>query len=149
MNNKLKKAMAIVSLVFMGLFVVSLVLCCIDIKLLNGQIGLVALFTGFVGISVYAVIRLSSRNAQPTEEGTEKDGADDDKSVENDTAANDTPADEENNVDTVETASAQASQDGSVSSDAEVNPTGENVRQQTNRMPKKSVGKTAAPPTKK
>lgn len=61
--------MAIVSLVFMALFVVSLVLCCIDLNMLNGSIGFVALFTGFLGISIFAVIRLSSGKIIPDEKG--------------------------------------------------------------------------------
>ncbi len=61
MNKKLKKAMAIVALIFMAIFTVSLVLCLALPTALNHGFGYITLFTGFVGISVFVVIKLSER----------------------------------------------------------------------------------------
>lgn len=72
MNKKLKKIVASISLVFMGLFVVSLVIACIDFNLLNGAIGYVALFTGFIGISLYIVLYLDNKAAKRNEEAAKR-----------------------------------------------------------------------------
>ncbi len=72
MNKKLRKAVAIISLVFMGLFVVSLVLCLIDIGMLNGSIGFVALLTGFIGISLFFVLHFNDRAEKRNEEARKR-----------------------------------------------------------------------------
>ena len=72
MNKKLRKAVAIISLVFMGLFVVSLVLCLIDIGMLNGSIGFVALFTGFIGISLFFVLHFNDKADKRNEEARKR-----------------------------------------------------------------------------
>ena len=100
MNKNLKKAIAIVALVFMALFVVALVLTCIDIKMLNGAVGYVALFTGFIGISLYVVLLLDAKAAKRNEEAAKRHdltGASDKKGSEPPTekAENDTPQTEE------------------------------------------------------
>lgn len=64
--------MAIVSLVFMALFVVSLTVTMANPKLLNGNIGFVALFTGFVGIGIFISIWLSDRAAKRRDDASEK-----------------------------------------------------------------------------
>ena len=72
MNKKLRKAVAIIALVFMGLFVVSLVLCLVDIKMLNGSIGFAALFTGFIGIALFFVLYFNDRAEKKNEEARKR-----------------------------------------------------------------------------
>lgn len=88
MNKRLKKSMSIVALIFMALFAVSLILCCFDIKMLNGSIGFVALFTGFIGFSVFAVIKISSRGQIPEEKGADANGKEGGNSAEGETSDN-------------------------------------------------------------
>ena len=56
----------------MGLFAVSLVIACMDFNLLNGAIGYVALFTGFVGINLYMVLYLVNKAAKRNEEAAKR-----------------------------------------------------------------------------
>ena len=59
MDKKLKRIIAIVALVFMALFSVSLILTFYDRTLFNGAIGFCALFTGGIGLALFGVIKLS------------------------------------------------------------------------------------------
>ena len=73
MNKKLRKAVSIIALVFMGLFTVSLVLCLIDINMLpNGGIGFIALFTGFLGISLFFVLYVNDRAERRNEQARKR-----------------------------------------------------------------------------
>ena len=76
MNRKFRKAMAIVSLIFMALFTVALILSLVNPKMFNGSIGYIALFTGFIGLSVFFVIKLSDKSTAKKDEITPTDGAD-------------------------------------------------------------------------
>ena len=62
MGKKSKRILAIVALVFIGLFTVSFVAFLVDKTLFNGAIGFFALFTGGVGLALFFVIKLSRDN---------------------------------------------------------------------------------------
>lgn len=72
--------MAIVSLIFMALFSVALILSLVNPKMFNGSIGYIALFTGFIGLSVFFVIKLSDKSTAkkdeitPTDDGADEGG---------------------------------------------------------------------------
>lgn len=59
MSKKTKKIVAVIALVFMALFCISLVLTFYDRRLFNGAIGACALFTGGIGIALFLAIKLS------------------------------------------------------------------------------------------
>lgn len=65
--------MAIVSLVFVSIFTVSLVLCLAMPTALNHGFGYITLFSGFVGISVFFVIKLSEKGEKKPPEITADD----------------------------------------------------------------------------
>ena len=59
MSKKLKRIIAIIALVAMGIFSVSFVMFLLDKEMFNGSIGLFALFFGALGISLWFVLYLS------------------------------------------------------------------------------------------
>ena len=59
MNPKLKRIIAIVALVFVGLFTVSFVAFLVNKQLFNGALGYFAGGCGAVGLALFFVIRLS------------------------------------------------------------------------------------------
>ena len=59
MSKKLKRIIAIIALVAMGLFSVSFVMFLLDKEMFNGGIGLFAMFFGALGISLWFVLYLS------------------------------------------------------------------------------------------
>lgn len=59
MNNKLKRAVAIIALIFILLFTVALILYLFDRTMLNGAIGDVALWFGVFGILLFVVLRIT------------------------------------------------------------------------------------------
>ncbi len=61
MNEKLKRVIAIIALVFVGVFSIALVAYLFDSTLFNGAIGVCALFFGAVGLALYAVLWISTR----------------------------------------------------------------------------------------
>ena len=67
MGKKSKRILAIVALVFIGLFTVSLVAFLVDKSLFNGAIGFFALFTGGVGLALFFVIKLSRDNTDASD----------------------------------------------------------------------------------
>lgn len=85
MSKKTKKILAIIALVFIGLFTVSFVAFLVDRTLFNGAIGFLALFTGGIGLALFLAIKLSRSNlptdndepeeAEKTEETKEFDGS--------------------------------------------------------------------------
>ena len=64
MKGTLKRVIAIIALVCMALFSVSLVLYLLDKTLFNGAIGVCALFFGGVGIALFFVLKLSRDNTE-------------------------------------------------------------------------------------
>ena len=86
MSKKLKKIIAIIALVFMALFTVSLILTFYDRTLFNGAIGFFTLFTGGVGIALFFTIKLSrspedyeQQEGKEDENGEEKTDANEQK----------------------------------------------------------------------
>ena len=67
MGKKSKRILAIVALVFIGLFTVSFVAFLVDKTLFNGAIGFFALFTGGVGLALFFVIKLSRDNTDASD----------------------------------------------------------------------------------
>lgn len=59
MSKKLKQIVAIIALIFMGIFTVSFILWLINSNFLNGQIGFLTLFSGGIGIALFFVIKFS------------------------------------------------------------------------------------------
>ncbi len=62
MDKKLKRVIAIIALVFVGIFSVSFVAYLLDQTLLNGAIGLLAAISGGTGLALFLVIKLSRDN---------------------------------------------------------------------------------------
>ncbi len=81
MNEKLKRVIAIIALVCMGLFSIVFVAYLLNKTLLNGAIGFCALFFGAVGVALYLVLWISTRGErnqkiEPTDD--ESENADED-----------------------------------------------------------------------
>ena len=62
MDKKLKRVIAIIALVFVGIFSVSFVAYLLDQTLLNGAIGLLSAVSGGTGLALFIVIKLSRDN---------------------------------------------------------------------------------------
>ncbi len=61
MKDKQARALAIVALVFMGIFVVALTMTLIDFRMLNGAIGFVALGSGVFAIMIFIALKADGR----------------------------------------------------------------------------------------
>lgn len=61
MKKKTLRILAIVALVFMGLFTACFIAWCFNRALFNGAIGYAAIFTGGIGIGLFVVIQLLKR----------------------------------------------------------------------------------------
>lgn len=59
MNDKLKRAVAIIALVFIGIFTVSLIMYLIDSTILNGAIGDLTIWSGGIGLLLWLVLYIS------------------------------------------------------------------------------------------
>lgn len=59
MNKKLRRVIAIIALVFMAIFSVSLVAYFVDRTLLSGMIGIITLFSGGIGLALFLVVWMS------------------------------------------------------------------------------------------
>lgn len=59
MSKRLKRIIAIIALVFVGVFTASLVAFLADRTLFNGAIGFLALFSGGIGLALFLTIKLS------------------------------------------------------------------------------------------
>ena len=57
MNDKTKRILAIIALVFMGVFTVAFVAFLINPKMLGGVVAFVALFSGVIGVGLFLVIK--------------------------------------------------------------------------------------------
>ena len=93
MNGKLRRVIAIIALVFMAIFSVSLVLYLLDKTLFNGAIGIFTLFFGGVGIALFVVLKLSRDNIQ---EIIDKAKLDEDEPTQEETAGEKTDENSEN-----------------------------------------------------
>ena len=74
MSKKLKRIIAIIALVFMAVFTVSLVAYLVDKTLLNGAIGFLTLFSGGIGIALFLVIWMSRDNYDSASDDEPYDG---------------------------------------------------------------------------
>lgn len=94
-NNKLRRALAIVALVFMVIFSITLVITLLNPRLYHGAFSYTALVSGLLGIGLFLVIRFLLKEKEPPEylpkdeNGTPADAQASD-GAEN--AAEDTPA---------------------------------------------------------
>ncbi|MBR2967452.1 MAG: hypothetical protein IKC35_01580 [Clostridia bacterium] len=59
MNDKLKRVVAIIALVFIGIFTVSLIMYLIDSTMLNGAIGDLTIWSGGIGLMLWLVLYIS------------------------------------------------------------------------------------------
>ncbi len=71
MKDKTARVLAIIALVFMGLFVAALVATLVDFTLFNGSIGYIALGTGIVGIMLFIVLKSDGRGFSITQMNNE------------------------------------------------------------------------------
>ena len=67
MKDKSARALAIVALVFMGLFVAALVATLIDYKLLGGSIGFIALGCGVFALMIFVALKADGRGFSMTQ----------------------------------------------------------------------------------
>ena len=73
MDNKLKRIIAIIALVFVGIFSISFVAYLLDDTLLNGAIGLLATISGGTGLALFIVIKLSRDNTDEIVDAVKED----------------------------------------------------------------------------
>lgn len=67
MKDKSARALAIVALVFMGLFVAALVATLVDYKLLGGSIGFIALGCGVFALMIFVALKADGRGFSMTQ----------------------------------------------------------------------------------
>ena len=66
-NNKLRRVLAIVALVFMAIFTVTFVITLVSPKLYHGAFSYAALVSGLLGIGLFLVIRFALKEKTPPE----------------------------------------------------------------------------------
>ncbi len=71
MKDKSARVLAIIALVFMGIFVVTLTMTLIDYRMLNGSIGFVALGSGVFAIMIYIALKADGRGFSITKMNNE------------------------------------------------------------------------------
>ena len=82
MSEKVKRIIAIIALVCMGLFSIAFVAYLLNKTLFNGAIGFCALFFGAIGIALYLVLWISTRgerNQNGESEPQENEKSDEEK----------------------------------------------------------------------
>ena len=79
MNEKLKRVIAIIALVFIGIFSVAFVAYLLNATLFNGAIGYCALFFGGVGIALYFVLWISTRGERGQAQNPSEDSEEEEK----------------------------------------------------------------------
>ena len=83
MSSKSRRIIAIVALVFVGLFSVSFVMYLLNSAMFNGAIGYIAMFTGGIGLALFLVVYFSRKSDEqftmtadedenPTDDSNEK-----------------------------------------------------------------------------
>ena len=107
MKDKQARVLAIVALVFMGIFVVALIVTLVDHTLLNGAIGYVALCSGVFAIMIFIALKADGRGYSVTKmnneiemqkiekalaEQAEREKAEQDEQAEQDDKAEDEPS---------------------------------------------------------
>lgn len=71
MKDKTARALAIVALVFMGIFVAALVATLVDYKLLGGSIGFIALGCGVFALMIFVALKADGRGYSITQMNNE------------------------------------------------------------------------------
>ncbi|MCH5165527.1 MAG: hypothetical protein J1G01_03905 [Clostridiales bacterium] len=71
MKDKQARALAIVALVFMGIFIAALTATLVDYTLLNGSIGYIALGTGVFVFMIFIALKADGRGYSITEMNNE------------------------------------------------------------------------------
>ncbi|MCM1368478.1 MAG: hypothetical protein NC184_06705 [Roseburia sp.] len=71
MKDKTARVLAIVALVFMGLFVAALVATLVDSTLFNGSVGYVALTTGVFALMIFIALKADGRGYSVTQMNNE------------------------------------------------------------------------------
>ena len=99
MSRKFKRVLAIIALVFIGLFTVSFVAFLVDKTLFNGSIGFFALFTGAVGLALFFVIKLSRDNTDYAQNHDTSDESDNDKESKDDCGKSSADEEKDNSSD--------------------------------------------------
>lgn len=110
MDKKSRRVTAIIALVFMAIFSVSLVAYFVDRTLLSGMIGIITLFSGGIGLALFLIVWMSrdkysgendenSDNplGKPENDGKNADDATDDKVGDKSETASENTGNDENN----------------------------------------------------
>lgn len=98
-NNKLYRILSIIALVFVGIFSVALILFFIDPYMLDGIIAFICLVSGFVGLTLFIILKLLMR--EPTNglagyvDSNGDDGLDEDEESEGEDTADEHLAESE------------------------------------------------------
>lgn len=86
-TNKTRRILAVIALVFMAIFSVTLVMTFVSPGMWNGAVGYMALISGLLGIGLFLVIRFvlkdetaktedsKAEEEKPEEEKSDRDGA--------------------------------------------------------------------------
>lgn len=82
-EKKLRRILAIVALVFMAIFTVTLIITFVNPKLLNGAFGYAALISGLLGIGLFLIVRFLLKEKQPPEYLPKSNGGENDGKQEN------------------------------------------------------------------
>lgn len=99
MKPKLKRVIAVIALVFIGLFTVSLVAFFANKSLFNGALGYFAIGSGAVGLALFFVIKLSREYPEEESELKKILDADEDNAPQTDNAATEEKSDETKKTD--------------------------------------------------
>ena len=76
MSEKAIRILAIIALVFVGIFSVSFVLYLLDKDMLGGAVALITLISGGVGFFLFLMVKFMARKQSPdvVEEGKDEEG---------------------------------------------------------------------------
>lgn len=76
MSEKAIRILAIIALVFVGIFSVSFVLYLLDKDMLGGAVALITLISGGVGFFLFLMVKFMARKQSPdeVEEGEDEEG---------------------------------------------------------------------------
>ena len=101
MSDKTKKILAIIALVFVGIFTVAFVVFLVDPYMFGGVVAYITLVSGVVGIGLFFVIKAFSKKGGEAEETDEPETDGENEPVADDGATdNETVADDENKPET-------------------------------------------------
>lgn len=92
MNNKTARVLAIIALVFMAIFIVTLTMTIIDYKMLHGSIGYVALSSGVLVLVIFLALRADGRGVSITKMNNEPEMQKMEKELEQQNAKAEEPA---------------------------------------------------------